>query len=139
MAYSALRTRWTFSGYNLAKHLATAFTTLNAMLVELYYSVTVFQTATPTNGGTTVLTDAVNDAHLVCTPGGTIASHTFTMPTNANSRIGQRVVISTSAQITAITISGSGLTITKVATGLAAGASIQLQKVASNVWRQVSL
>jgi hypothetical protein len=117
--------------------LKTAYDTLNAMTLELYYMVTVFQTATPVNAGTTVLTDAVNDSHLVCTPAGTIASHTFTFPTEANSRIGQKLTISTSAEITAVTFSGSGLTVTEDVTGLAAGAAISFQKVAASTWRRI--
>lgn len=138
MAREALRTRWKGLAFaQLASKIKVMATALNSMTLELYYMVTVFQTATPTNGGTTVCTDAVNDAHVVCTPAGTIAAHTFTFPTNANSRIGQLLRISTSAEITAVTFSGSGLTISDERTGLAAGAGITFQKVAANTWRQV--
>lgn len=145
MAIQTLRTKWKgLFAFKLSDKLATMATLLNAMFVELYasrtnadYLVTVFQTATPANGGTTVLTDAVNDAHLVCTPAATIASHTFTFPTNANSRVGQTIRISTNQTITAVTFSGSGLTISTERTGLAAGAGITFQKVAANTWRQV--
>ncbi len=138
MPREVLRTRWKgLSFAKLASRLRAFATSINSMTLELYYMVTVFQTATPTNGGTTVLTDAVNDAHLVCTPAATIASHTFTFPTNANSRIGQMVRISTSQTISAVTFSGSGLTISTERTSLAAGAGITFQKVASNLWRQV--
>lgn len=126
----ALRTVWSFLNFGrLSRYLAEAFT-------ELALWETVIQTATPTNGGTTVIGDTSANRHVVCTPGGTIAAHTFTMPTNANSRIGQLVTISTSAEITAVTISGSGLTIVEDITGLAAGASITLQKVAASTWRR---
>lgn len=138
MAKETLRTRWKGLSFSqLAAKLKAMATSINSMMTELYYLVTVIQTATPTNGGTTVLTDAVNDAHLVCTPAATIASHTFTFPTNANSRVGQVVTISTSAEITAVTFSGSGLTITEDVTGLAAGAAISFQKVAANTWRRI--
>lgn len=139
MPRTVLRTSWSKLNFErLGRTLRTAFTLLNEMTLELYYQVTVFQTAIPANAGTTVLTDAVNDAHLVCTPAGTIASHTFTFPTNANSRIGQLVRISTSAAITAVTFSGSGLTITEDLTGLAAGQGVTFQKVAANTWRKVN-
>jgi len=138
VAKQTLRVTWAKASFgDLARKLATAFVALNSMMTELYYGVTVIQTATPVNAGTTVLTDAVNDAHLVCTPAGTIAAHTFTFPTNANSRIGQIVTISTSAEITAVTFSGAGLTITEDVTGLLAGAAITFQKVAASVWRRI--
>jgi len=138
VARSVLRTSWAKLNFErLGRSLKAAFESLNAMSLELYYQQTVFQAVAPLNGGTTALTDAVNDAHLVCTPAGTIAAHTFTFPTNANSRIGQTVTISTSAEITAVTFSGSGLTITEDVTGLAAGAAITFQKVAANTWRRI--
>lgn len=145
MAKETLRTRWKgLFAAKLASKLKVMATSINSMMTELYtsrtnadYKVTVFQTATPANGGTTVLTDAVNDAHLVCSPAATIASHTFTFPSDANSRVGQILRISTSQTITAATFSGSGLTIRTERTGLAAGAGITFEKVAANNWRQV--
>lgn len=138
MPRETLRTRWKGLAFaRMASRLKAMATSINSMMTELYYMVTVFQTATPANGGTTVLTDAVNDACLVCTPAATIASHTFTFPTNANSRIGQTVRISTSQTISAVTFSGSGLTISTERTSLAAGAGITFMKVAANTWRQV--
>lgn len=138
MSREVLKSAWGRLNFGaLSRALDTAFTALNAMLLELYYQVTVMQAVVPTNGGTTVCTDAVNDAHVVCTPEATIAAHTFTFPTNANSRIGQKLTISTSAEITAVTVSGSGLTITEDITGLGAGAAITFQKVAANSWRRI--
>lgn len=138
MAKETLRTRWKGLAFaKMAGKLKAMATSINNMMTELYKKVTVIQTATPANGGTTVLTDADSDAHLVCTPAATIASHTFTFPTNANSRTGQVLRISTSATISAVTFSGSGLTISTERTSLAAGAGITFQKVAANTWRQV--
>ena len=138
MSREVLKSAWgRLSFGSLSRALDTAFTALNAMTLELYYQVTVMQAVVPTNGGTTVCTDAVNDAHVVCTPAATIAAHTFTFPTNANSRIGQKLTISTSAEITAVTVSGSGLTITEDITGLAAGAAITFQKVEASTWRRI--
>lgn len=138
MSREVLKSAWGRLNFgSLSRALDVAFTALNAMTLELYYQVTVMQAVVPTNGGTTVCTDAVNDAHVVCTPAATIAAHTFTFPSNANSRIGQKLTISTSAEITAVTFSGSGLTITEDVTGLGAGAAITFQKVAANSWRRI--
>lgn len=138
MARTVLKTAWQRLNFGmLHRALNAAFASLNDMTLDLYYQVTVMQAVVPTNGGTTVCTDAVNDAHVVCTPAATIAAHTFTFPSNANSRIGQKLTISTSAEITAVTFSGSGLTITEDVTGLGAGAAITFQKVAANSWRRI--
>jgi hypothetical protein len=138
VARTVLREGWGRLNFErLARALKAAFAAINAMTTELYYQVTVMQAVVPANGGTTVCTDAVNDGHVVCTPAATIASHTFTFPSNANSRIGQKLTISTSAEITAVTFSGSGLTITEDVTGLAAGAAITFQKVAASTWRRI--
>ena len=138
MSREVLKSAWGRLNFGrLSRALDVAFTALNAMTLELYYQVTVMQAVVPTNGGTTVCTDAVNDAHVVCTPAATIAAHTFTFPTNANSRIGQKLTISTSAEISAVTFSGSGLTVTEDISALAAGAAITFQKVAANSWRRI--
>jgi hypothetical protein len=133
-----LKSAWARLNFgSLSRALDAAFASLNGMTLELYYQQTVMQAVAPANGGTTVCTDAVNDAHVVCTPAGTIAAHTFTFPSNANSRIGQRLIISTSAAITAATFSGSGLTIVEDITGLAAGQGVTFQKVAASTWRRI--
>lgn len=139
MARSVLRSAWGRLNFGaLSRALDTAFAALNAMTLELYYKDSVFQTSAPLTGATVVLTDAVNDAHLVVTPAATIAACTFTVPTNANSRIGQRITITTSQIITSVTISGSGITIVGAPTTLAAGGYVTLQKVAASTWRRVA-
>lgn len=119
--------------------LAALVTSLNTMLVELYKSETVIQTDAPLTGTTVVCTDADSDLHLVLTPAGTLAALTITLPTNANSRVGQKVSISSSAILTSLTISGSGLTIANAPTTFASvvTAYCTLQKVASGAWRRI--
>lgn len=130
--------RTSFEG-GIKAWIASLISSLNTMLVELYKGETVIQTATPTTGATVVCTDASNDAHLVLTPAGTLAALTITLPTNANSRVGQKVSISSSQILTSLTISGSGLTIANAPTTFAAvtSAFCTLQKVASGQWRRI--
>lgn len=139
MAKETLRTRWSYSMFNMPAHLKTAFTSLNSMMTELYATATdlstTMQTAAPANASTTVCTDTNDTAHLVLTPAGTIATATITLPTNANSSIGQRVTISTTQEITAMTVSGAGLTVVPATLTMPANSAVTYQKVASGVWR----
>lgn len=64
---------------------------------------------TPTTGGTVVLTNVLVDLYtLVLTPAGTIATLTVTLPT-ATPRDGQRITVTTTQDITAITFNGPTL------------------------------
>lgn len=141
MAKETLRTRWSYSMFNMPAHLKTAFTSLNSMMTELYATATdlstTMQTAAPTTGATVVCTDTDDNAHLVLTPAGTIATLTVTLPTNANSDVGQRVTISSTQEVTALTVSGSGLTVVPATIPLPAGTAVTYQKVASGVWRTI--
>jgi len=143
MAQITLKTAWErVQVLAYPRFLRTAFTNLNTMLTELYAAATdlstTMQTSAPTTGSTVVCTDTNDNAHLVLTPAGTIATLTVTLPTNANSSVGQRVTISSSAEITALTVSGSGLTVTRATLPLAAGGAITYQKTAANAWRNIS-
>jgi len=124
------------------RFLRTAFTDLNTMLTELYAAQTdlstTMQTSAPTNGATVVCTDTNDNAHLVLTPAGTMATLTVTLPTNANSSTGQRVTISSAAEITAMTVSGSGLTVLPATLPVPINGAVTYQKVAANNWRQVT-
>lgn len=135
---SVVPKRTSFEG-SIKALIATLVTSLNTMLVELYKQQVVVQSVVPLTGETVVCTDADNDAHLVLTPAGTLAELTITLPTNANSRVGQKVHISSSQILTSLTISGSGLTISNGPTTFAAvtSAFCTLQKVASGSWRRV--
>jgi hypothetical protein len=60
-----------------------------------------------------------------------------TLPTEANSRIGQVVRITTSQVLTALTINGA-TTIRGNVTTLALGGFVAFQKVAANLWARVA-
>jgi hypothetical protein len=92
------------------------------------------QTNSPVAAATVVCTDDDKDRVLYLTPAGTLATLTVTLPTNANSRINQVQTIVSSQILTALTISGAGLTILGNPTALLAGGSVSLKKVAANTW-----
>lgn len=95
------------------------------------------QLASPLTGTTVVMTDDAVSGSLYLTPAGTIAALTVTLPTNANSVIGQKETIVTSQTITALTVDGA-TTILGNPTTLAAGGSVTFQKMAANTWARVA-
>ena len=75
------------------------------------------------------------DEVINAVPAGTIAAMTFTFPTNANSRIGQTLTLTSTQVVTALTVSSSGLTIRGTAvTALAVNTPVTFVKVSSAVW-----
>ena len=92
-------------------------------------------TSVPVAAGTTIFNDDDFNQLLNLDGAALIASHTVTLPTNANSSIGQEVVISTLFEITALTINGAS-TIRGYSAPflLAAGTSKRLVKIASDTW-----
>lgn len=97
------------------------------------------QLASPLTGATVVIPDGPGNALAYVTPAGTIAALTLTLPSDANSKLLQECAIVTSQAITALTINqaGGGATILGAAAGLAAGASLNLVKVAANTWAKI--
>lgn len=92
-------------------------------------------TSIPLTGGTTLFNDDSFNQLLNLEGAGTIATHTVTLPSNDNSQVGQEVVISTLAQITALTINGA-TTIRGYSAPftLTAGSSKRLVKIADDTW-----
>lgn len=95
--------------------------------------VPVVQNAAPTAGQTVVMTDDANDGTLVLTPAGVLATLTVTLPSEANSRIGQIRRLASRQAITALTLNGA-TTILNGATALLLNDCFSYQKVAANTW-----
>lgn len=75
---------------------------------------------------------------MYLTPAGTLAALTYTFPTNANSRIGQVLRLVSTAVVTALTVSSSGLTLQGTAvTALAVNTPITWKKVAASTWMRL--
>jgi hypothetical protein len=99
-------------------------------------SLTDYQTASPTTGQTVVMNDNSIDGVLWLTPAGAIATLTITVPTNANSRLGQTRRIATSQDInTTLTINGG--TILNAPATLIGNTGFSLVKVAANTWMRI--
>lgn len=94
------------------------------------------QTVTPTAGQTVVMTDDSLDGSLNLTPAGLLATLTITLPSEANSRIGQERRINTTQALTALTIGGASSILNTVTT-LALGGSVTFEKIAANTWIRV--
>lgn len=89
-------------------------------------------TATVTAG-----TGKINETFYL-TPAGTIAALTFVFPSNANSSIGQKLILVSHQIVTALTVSSSGLTLQGTAvTALAVDTPIIWQKVAASTWMRL--
>lgn len=90
------------------------------------------QTATPTTGQTVQVTDDGLDTTLRLTPAGGLATLTVTLPTNANSRIGQIVRVTSSQAVAALTVNGA--TVLNAVAALVANECFGFQKLAANTW-----
>jgi hypothetical protein len=100
-------------------------------------NVQVVTTSSPTTGGTVSFGTAKADELLNLTPAGTLAALTVAFPTNANSRIGQRLSVVSSHIITALTLSASGLTVNGLTpSSLAVNQVISYVKVAASTWQR---
>jgi hypothetical protein len=93
------------------------------------------QPVTPTTGQTVAATSDNRDRMLTLTPAGTLAALTITFPTDAASRIGQQLCITTSQAITALTAT-AGPTIGGFPSAASANDFFVFQKVAANTWRR---
>lgn len=72
-------------------------------------------------------------------PAGTLATLTFTFPTEANSRIGQVLRLTSTQIVTALTVSSSGLTLRGTAvTALAVNTPVVFLKVSASTWLRLS-
>ncbi|VVE00373.1 hypothetical protein PIN31115_02072 [Pandoraea iniqua] len=90
------------------------------------------KTASPTTGQTVGFDNASADQVLYLTPGGTLATLTITLPSDASSRLAQRAVIATSQAITALTVSGA-MVLNPMAS-LSPNDCFAFIKVAANTW-----
>lgn len=108
----------------------------NGAAGNLLYPSGPVQAASPLTGTEVNMTDDAANGTLYLTPAGTIAALNVTLPSDANSKVGQERTIVTSQTVTALTVDGA-TTIHGNVTTLAAGASVTFRKLAANVWAKV--
>lgn len=90
------------------------------------------QTVVPVNGATVSMTDDDKDGTLHLKPAGALLTLTINVPSNANSRLGQKRCISTTQTITTLTLNG-GTLLNGIST-INANEHISFRKVDSNTW-----
>jgi hypothetical protein len=96
----------------------------------------VVEAYTPTAGQTVVLADNANSRIVQLVPAALLATLTVTLPTDANSVIGQVVRISSSKAVTLLTVNGA--TIIGAPSGLILGDNIGFQKTGVNTWARMN-
>lgn len=98
----------------------------------------IVQAPTPTTGQTQTFNTLSKNETIACLHSGTIAAQTFVLPSDANSAIGQELVIFSRAAITAVTLTANGNTIYGAAFSTVAASGIyRIRKVASSIWVRV--
>lgn|SRR6185369_9517237 len=90
------------------------------------------QNATPTEGGTTTMTQDSNEATLVLSAGANLTAATVAIPADAVSRIGQNISIASLRGIT--TVSYSGGTVRNPYSNFNADDCVTYRKIAANTW-----
>ena len=82
-------------------------TWLNTNFARQDYLATI---VVPTNGFTETVTDDGLSRWLLLRPAGTLATGTIVLPSNSNATDGQEILVTTTQEITALTVSGNGAT-----------------------------
>lgn len=98
-------------------------------------ALTDYQTVAPTSGQTVVMTDNSLDGVLYLTPSGLLALLNITMPSNANSRLGQVRRVVTTQTITALNLLGG--TLLNAPTSILANTGVTFVRVNATTWAAI--
>lgn len=98
-------------------------------------ALTDYQTASPATGATVVMNANSIDGLLFLTPAGTLATLTVTLPTDGSSRLGQIRRLSSTQELTALTVNGA--TVLNSPTTLTANNTVGFQKVSAGTWMRI--
>jgi len=102
------------------------------------YALALTQTPTPTTGQTQTFNTSSANEIIACLHSTTISAQTFVLPSDANSAIGQELVIFSRAAITTVTLTTNGNTIYGAAfTTVAASGIYRIRKVAASAWVRI--
>lgn len=94
----------------------------------------------PISGDTLTYNTVGNSEFLVLSPAGVLATLTLTFPTNANSVVGQIIGVVSTQNITSLTVSSAGLTLTGPSiTALTAKTPVFWQKISASNWVRVNI
>ena len=87
----------------------------------------------------TITLEGTDNIHLILTPSVTIADGTITLPVNPGVVDKQTVTVTTSAEVTALTVAGNGSTVVGAPTTLATGAFFTLKfDMQTGAWYRVA-
>lgn len=95
------------------------------------------QTVAPASGATVQINDNAKDTTLVVNPAGDLATLTINLPSEANSRIGQVIMIRARRNIAAVTLGGATTILGTVGSFLMDDAFV-FQKTAANTWENMT-
>lgn len=96
----------------------------------------VVESATPASGATVQLANNNRNGLMFLDPAGLLPTLTITLPSEANSRIGQLRRVTCSKAITLLTINGAA-TIYNAPAAMAIGDGFTLIKCAPNTWAKI--
>ena len=120
------------NGVDLKMSVAQLLTYFGSAFASPTFTV---QTAIPTNGSTTTVTSTTTNTWLLLRPAATIAAATIALPAAASSFDGQVILVATSQEITALTVTASGATLQGVPAGMRSGEAFSLRyNTASLTW-----
>lgn len=127
--YDVTNSDWRLTPFSAVKTLfQNAFSFLTAPTTQ--YLV-------PLTGFTETLTGTA-DLHLIVTPAGTLATGTVNLPASTSAIDKQTVTVSTSQEITALTVGGNGATVVGGPTTLSIGGYFTMKYDAPNAtWYRV--
>jgi hypothetical protein len=98
------------------------------------------QAVVPVSGDTRAIGSVSTSVWLIMTPAATLATLTITLPPVASAVDGQTIMVSTSQELTALTVTASGATVATFPTRVSANASFTVRYNAANLtWYQVAL
>jgi hypothetical protein len=101
-----------------------------------YRAARSIQSVSPTAGLTVQMQDDAADGSLNLSPAGLLLTLTVTLPSEANSRIGQVRRLSTTQAVTTLTVNGAASILNNVTT-LALGGTVAFEKIAANTWVRI--
>lgn len=99
----------------------------------LYPPKNTTQKVVPTTGQTVTFANNSIDQTIYLAPAGVLATLTVTLPSDATSRLGQRVTFCTSQNITLLTLNGAS-TIMNTVSSLTSSDCFTFQKIDTNTW-----
>lgn len=92
---------------------------------------------TPLDGFTYTLAGSA-DLHLIMTPAATLATGTLTLPVSPGTRDKQTVLVTSTEEVTALTVVGNGATLSGEPSTISAGGFFKMKyDIRSNIWHRV--